>query len=157
MTTDARLRPGEPKDAPVCAAILNDWIDRTEWMPRCHPPDDVERYFREEVLPNRTVVMADRTAPCGFIAIDMGDRLVTALYLAPEARGQGVGKALVDYAKALLSDHVSLWTFLANARARAFYAREGFREVRRTEGDNEEGLPDVLLRWRPDPPEHPHA
>jgi hypothetical protein len=41
-----------------------------------------------------------------------------------------------------------LWTFVANAGARRFYAREGFVEARRTEGENEEGLPDVLLTWR---------
>ena len=41
-----------------------------------------------------------------------------------------------------------LWTFVANAPARRFYAREGFVEVRRTGGENEEGLPDVLLKWR---------
>jgi putative acetyltransferase len=44
-------------------------------------------------------------------------------------------------------DRLSLWTFQANEGARRFYAREGFAEVRMTEGDNEEGLPDVLLEW----------
>ena len=35
-----------------------------------------------------------------------------------------------------------------NARARAFYERQGFQPVSRTDGDNEEQLPDILYRWR---------
>ncbi len=42
---------------------------------------------------------------------------------------------------------LKLWTFQANEDARRFYIREGFREVRMTDGDNEEGLPDVMLEW----------
>ena len=47
----------------------------------------------------------------------------------------------------LRQDRLFLWTFVANQKARAFYRREGFREVEQTEGDNEEGLPDVRLTW----------
>jgi hypothetical protein len=37
---------------------------------------------------------------------------------------------------------------VANEGARRFYARQGFVEIGRSEGENEEGLPDVLFRWR---------
>jgi putative acetyltransferase len=58
-------------------------------------------------------------------------------------RGRGEGSARrLDHAK-VGRDRLSLWTFQANERAR----REGFAEVRMTEGDNKEGLPDVLLEW----------
>jgi hypothetical protein len=44
---------------------------------------------------------------------------------------------------------VRLWTFQRNTRSRLFYALQGFREVRRTDGQgNEEREPDVLLEWR---------
>ena len=52
-------------------------------------------------------------------------------------------------AKARRPEGLTLWTFVANEGARRFYAREGFVEVGRTEGENEEGLPDVLLAWKP--------
>jgi GNAT superfamily N-acetyltransferase len=74
---------------------------------------------------------------------------VGGLYLAPEARGRGVGRALVAAAKARRPEGLTLWTFVANEGARRFYAREGFVEVGRTEGENEEGLADVLLAWKP--------
>jgi hypothetical protein len=43
----------------------------------------------------------------------------------------------------------SLWTFQANLGARRFYERHGCRQVRRTDGDNEENLPDILYEYRP--------
>ena len=43
-------------------------------------------------------------------------------------------------------DSLQLWTFQVNDRARAFYARHGFREVELTDGaTNEEHEPDVRL------------
>ena len=63
------------------------------------------------------------------------------------ARRQGHGRALLDHAKAR-ADRLSLWTFEANREALAFYAAQGFAETARTDGDNEEGLPDVRLEWR---------
>ena len=41
------------------------------------------------------------------------------------------------------------WVFQVNSRALQFYARYGCTEVRRTDGDNEEHEPDVLMHWSP--------
>ncbi|MEM7319742.1 MAG: GNAT family N-acetyltransferase, partial [Pseudomonadota bacterium] len=49
------IRSGEPADAPACAAILNDWIDRTGWMPRIHPAEDVVRHYQQFVFAKRDV------------------------------------------------------------------------------------------------------
>ena len=143
------LRPARPEDTAACAAIFNAWVDATPWMPRVHPPEDVERHYREHVLVTCAVTVAETGgAPVGFLALD-GEGYVAGLYLAPEARGRGIGAALIAAAKAARPQGLLLWTFLANEGARRFYARQGFVESGRTEGENEEGLPDVLLRWRP--------
>jgi hypothetical protein len=43
---------------------------------------------------------------------------------------------------------LSLWAFVANHRAIAFYGRVGFVEVLRTDGSgNEERAPDVQMHW----------
>ena len=63
--------------------------------------------------------------------------------------GQGIGSRLLERAKAERPDGLDLWTFQANTGARRFYERHGFVEVARTDGDNEEGEPDIRLRWIP--------
>lgn len=35
-----RLRRAGVEDAPACAAILQDWLDRTPWMPDLHDLDE---------------------------------------------------------------------------------------------------------------------
>jgi GNAT superfamily N-acetyltransferase len=84
-------------------------------------------------------------AGLGFLARQ--GSVVDARYLAPAGRGRGYGRALLDEVKA--TGLVQLWTFQANLGARAFYLREGFREVRMTDGTgNDEKLPDVWMEWR---------
>jgi GNAT superfamily N-acetyltransferase len=81
----------------------------------------------------------------GFLARERDE--VLALYLAPEVRGRGVGKALLDAAKER-RERLTLWVFQRNAGALRFYAREGFAEVERTDGArNDERLPDVRMVW----------
>lgn len=148
MSSEATLRPARSEDAAACAAIFNAWVDATDWMPRVHPPEDVERHYREHVMTTCRVTVAEMGgAVAGFVAVD-GEGYVGGLYLAPEARGRGIGAALLAAAKAARPEGLMLWAFVANTPARRFYAREGFVEAGATAGENEEGLPDVLMTWR---------
>ncbi|MEM7723019.1 MAG: GNAT family N-acetyltransferase, partial [Pseudomonadota bacterium] len=113
------------------------------WMPRVHSPKAVRAFYRDFVFTERNVWVAGDPIT-GFLAMDQSGEMVTALFVSTP--GQGIGKALLDHAKAG-RDRLRLLTFVANTGARRFYAREGFVEVSRTPGDNEEGLPDVMLRW----------
>ncbi len=143
MTGALPIRRGDMGDAQICADILNAWIDDRDWMPRVHTPEDVRAFYRDFVFVQREVwVAGDPIA--GFIGLDTENGVVTTLYAADP--GHGVGKALLDHAKQG-RDRLELWTFQANDGARRFYRREGFQEVEMTDGDNEENLPDVLLRW----------
>lgn len=147
MTTFT-LRPGTPDDAPACAAILNAWIDATPWMPRCHTPEDLERHYREFVLQDRAcTLVVDGDDILGFMALDMQEGYVTALYLDAANRGNGIGAALLDHARSVLPDQINLWTFVANTGAQRFYERQGFTKIGGSEGDNEENLPDILYTW----------
>ncbi|MEM9032358.1 MAG: GNAT family N-acetyltransferase [Pseudomonadota bacterium] len=112
-------------------------------MPRVHSRAEVDAFYAEVVFARQDVRVAGDPV-LGFMALDADRSMVTALYVATP--GYGIGRALLRHAKAG-RDALELWTFQANGPARRFYAREGFYEIRRTEGDNEEGLPDVLLRW----------
>ena len=75
------------------------------------------------------------------------DSWVDHLYLEPGWTGQGHGTRLLDLAKQERPDGLDLWAFQSNTGARRFYERHGFVAVAMTEGDNEEGAPDVRYRW----------
>lgn len=140
-------RPARIEDMRACATILNRWIDATPWMPRIHD-GDVERHYQETLIAKRDVHIAEyEGAVAAFIALSE-DQYVSALYAERRKRGKGCGKALLDLAKEKHPTGLKLWTFEANKDARRFYSREGFSEIRRTNGDNEEGLPYILLECR---------
>ncbi|WP_220185058.1 GNAT family N-acetyltransferase [Paracoccus sp. S1E-3] len=141
------LRPARPQDAGACAEIPNGWIDATPWMPRIHSAEAVRQRYREVVIPRRNVLVATHGgAVAGFLAIDEAE--ITSFYM--RLPGRRIGAALLGAAKTGRM-RLSLWTFQANRGARRFYLREGFREVARTAGENEEGLPDVQYLWEGTP------
>lgn len=143
-----RLRPATPDDASALARILGDWVRETGWLPVLHTREE-DLGFLTHLIATTDVIVAEDGPMLGFLALDGKD--VRALYLAPDARGRGVGRALLGRAKAG-RDRLSLWTFEANPRAVAFYRREGFRVVERTDGSgNEEGLPDLRMVWEAAP------
>lgn len=142
------VRAAKLRDMSECAEIVNAWIDSTEWMPRVHPREEVAEFYRDTVFERFQVFVAENDNHlAGMVALSP-DNTVSALYVHQNDRGKGVGKALLDHAKHEADGPVELWTFVANRDAQAFYEREGFKEVRRTDGDNEEKLPDILYRWQ---------
>ncbi len=139
------IEKAQTADADAVATILSDWIDETTWMPRIHTRQE-EVSFGNLLIDEADVTVARHDAQViGFLARRGG--VIEALYVAASARHRGIGKSLLDQAKSA-ADGLGLWTFQANVRARAFYAREGFREVETTDGAaNDEKLPDVRLIW----------
>lgn len=88
--------------------------------------------------------LAEDGTPLGFIGLLGG--YVGGLFVAPEAQGRGVGRALLDHARAR-HGALELEVYVENARALRVYLAYGFREVSRRELDDE-GLPhaNILLK-----------
>lgn len=140
------IAPANTSDVPAIANILTGWNASTAWMPRVHSRASEIGFAQMLVANGWTSVAREDDRLLGFLARDK--RKVHALYVTPHARGQGVGKALLDQAKQV-SDCLSLYTFQKNDGAQRFYLREGFSEAFRTEGaGNDEGLPDICYEWR---------
>ena len=136
------LRDATPQDAAEIARVIGDWCREVPWLPKLHTRDEDLGFVRGLLATH--VVRVGFAGGVGFLARRGVE--VTALYLAPDARGKGLGKALLDEAKVV--GHLQVWAFQANHGARAFYRREGFREVRFTDGaDNDERMPDVWMEW----------
>jgi GNAT superfamily N-acetyltransferase len=115
-----------------------------------HSDDEVRGWFASEVLPDplRETWVAETSGRSVVGMMVLGPDMVEHLYLAPEARGQGIGDRFIELAKARRPDGLALYAFQVNGPARRFYERHGFRAVAFGDGSgNEEGEPDVRYAW----------
>ncbi len=141
------IRSATEADAPAIAAILGGWCRDTAWMPKLHSAAEDLGFARHLITTELTRVVA-KPHVLGFLARKGCE--ITALYLAPTARGMGHGAALLAEAKSACPE-LTLCTFQANTAAQRFYARLGFVEIARSDGrNNDEPLPDIRLFWRKD-------
>lgn len=82
----------------------------------------------------------------GFAVIDLRAHYLDQIAVAPEAKGGGAAKALLDEARRLSPQEVMLEVNQDNPRALRFYEREGFERI--AEGVNpRSGLRTWRLRW----------
>jgi putative acetyltransferase len=82
----------------------------------------------------------------GFVTFDPAKAYLDQLAVAPEAKGTGAAKRLLDEARRLSPNGLVLEVNQDNPRALAFYAREGFAKT--MEGVNpRSGLKTWRLRW----------
>jgi GNAT superfamily N-acetyltransferase len=144
------LRRATPADAPAIAALfLASRRAAMPWLPELHTLGETIHFFREVVPARRELWLAEAPAGAllGFIAFGGGE--LEHLYVAPAARGDGTGGALLALALAR-REPLELWVFRRNEAAQTFYARRGFVAVGETDGTgNEEREPDVRMRWEP--------
>lgn len=142
------IRPSTPADAARVVEIWNRAVDATHDF--LTPQDRAAIGAEVEgFLPAAPLVLAvdadDR--PLGFMLVD-GSHM-EALFIDPDSRGQGVGRALVAYA---LASQPELTTDVneQNAQAVGFYERMGFAATGRSDLDGQ-GRPYPLIHLRHQP------
>ncbi len=97
----------------------------------------------EQWLPaSETIVYEDEGRVVGFLSLNANE--VGGIFVDPDCQDQGVGRALMDRARAS-RPQLELTVFEANAKARRFYEAYGFVEVERV-ADGIEGNPELRLR-----------
>ncbi len=136
-------RAASATDAIACAQIIRDWGAETPWMV---PLDDLEPMAASwrDLLASDTAWVAERAGRVVGFCVREDDN-ITGLYVTGSARGSGVGKRLLDLAKAD-RDWITVWAYEANTRARKFYRREGLVEIC-FEREDESSLMNVEHRW----------
>jgi ribosomal protein S18 acetylase RimI-like enzyme len=137
-----KVRRATPEDVPAMAAVLNGWIDGTDWFPRVFAPEELEGFIRDAV-PLREVWVAGDPV-CAYLSCNAEAGQVVALYSS--VTGQGVGKALMDKVK---EGREALWltTHVPNVAAQRFYRREGFHEVSRHMPEPSETVEEMRMEW----------
>jgi putative acetyltransferase len=102
--------------------------------------------WRQELVPVAQIVVAEQNnALIGFVTID-GTGYLDQLVVSPTQWGTNVSRALVDEAKRLSPDGVTLKVNADNVRAIKFYERNGF--VRTGEEVNSSERAVLLMAWK---------
>lgn len=103
--------------------------------------------WRRELVPDAAIIVAEQADRLvGFVTIDATGYL-DQLVVAPDLWGAELGNALVDEAKRLSPDGITLLVNTDNARAIRFYERNGFvhagNDVNLTSG-----RPVLKMEWK---------
>jgi putative acetyltransferase len=108
--------------------------------------DFYSRLVHTDYLPHAVLWVAvdDADQPLGFMG--MTEDKIDALFVAPEQHCKGLGRALVENARRM-APKLSVDVNEQNEAARSFYRQMGFREIARSErDDNGHVFPIVHLR-----------
>lgn len=119
------VRRAQVGEIAACAALYERVLRATfTWVPldRRQAADFVAAAQDEEVY-----LAAEGERLLGVASLYRPDSFLHSLFV--EARGLGVGKALLDHVAESADGPLHLKCQLPNMRAQAFYAREGFRPV----------------------------
>lgn len=144
---DLTLRTAIVRDADAVARVFSPSLRLLTFLPELHTVEEDRAFITNVIMRDCAVTVVERDgAIVAFLARD-GEE-IRLLHTHPDFVGQGAGGMLLDAAKASGVAALELWCFQANAGARRFYERHGFRPIRFTDGAaNEERLPDVRYRW----------
>lgn len=104
---------------------------------------NIQKYVPQALTGVSQLIIAEneRGVPVAFMGIE--EHKLEMLFLAPQERGHGLGKKLIEYGKKEYAiDEVVVNE--QNPKARGFYEHMGFRVYKRTETD-EQGMPYPVL------------
>jgi len=137
------IRRAGPNDVAGCAAVANDWIDRTEWLPRVHSHKMVEGFVRDGLRKREIWVVCDPIE--GYLSFNPEEQQIGALFC--RRTGEGLGKALMDRVKEGRR-YLQLWTHVPNTSAQRFYVREGFVPCEEADAEPPETVRELRMEWR---------
>jgi len=122
LTPALEVRRARLEELGRCADLYVKVLRETfTWLPpERHRHDDFLRAAQEEEI----YLAAARGEILGIAALYRPQNFLHSLYV--DTRGRGVGAALLGHVVASVDGPLSLKVQEPNARARAFYAREGF-------------------------------
>lgn len=148
MSTPFHLRPYRAEDEDAAIAL---WL-RT-WQQAYPSIDFAPRVpwwrarWRKELVPNAAIIVAEEAGElAGFVTIDAKGYL-DQLVVTPDRWGSALATRLVDEAKRLSPDRITLLVNTDNIRAIRFYERNGF--VHAGEDVNPtSGRPVLRMEWK---------
>jgi putative acetyltransferase len=143
-----RLRPYRAEDEAAAIALWQqtwqqaypaiDFATRVGWW---------HERWRNELVPNAAIIVAEEAgALLGFVTIDATGYL-DQLVVAPDRWGSDLADALLDEAKRVSPERITLLVNTDNARAIRFYQRNGFANAGEDVNPTS-GRPVLKMEWK---------
>ena len=153
---DIKIHPYRSADFDaVTWLLLQSWKSNGVKTPIFESVITVTRRNLGRELPKGAAHVATiRSRIVGFVTFREDE--IPNLFVAPAFQGQGVGKQLLDFAKAKHPGGLWLTTLAPNTDARRFYEREGLT-LRVTRVGRRPGYRICWYDWRPGTPSHLRA
>lgn len=127
--------------------VLDIWLQASiaahDFIPRQFWEGNLESMREIYLVQAETYVYETDGIIQGFLSLD--EERVAALFVAPSMQRQGIGKKLLDKAKAI-REKLSLTVYSENTRAAGFYQTCGFRPVAE-QTDPHTGRQEVIMTW----------
>ncbi len=133
-------------------AIARLWMESAAHANLCDPSEaflsELRARIPQEIAKGwRLYVTDDDGRIVAMLAIVPKNGNLDQIFVAPGRQGEGIGKALLAFARTQMPREIRLRTAAANARAIAWYEREGFvRE--KVEQHPASGLIMAYYRWK---------
>ncbi len=148
MSAPFHLRPYRAEDEDAAIAL---WLET--WQ-QAYPSIDFaarvswwRERWRGELVPKAAIIVAEQAdALVGFVTIDASGYL-DQLVVAPGHWGSELGDTLVNEAKRLSPDRITLLVNTDNARAIRFYERNGFAHAGEDMNPTS-GRPVLRMEWK---------
>ena len=151
MTTSLVLRPYRSEDEDAAIAL---WLET--WRQAYPSIDFAARVpwwrdrWRNELVPNAAIIVAEESGTlAGFVTID-AQAYLDQLVVAPDRWGTKLADSLVNEAKRLSPNSITLLVNQDNARAIRFYRRNGFVHAG-TDVNPTSGRPVLKMEWKATP------
>jgi putative acetyltransferase len=147
MSAPFHLRPYQASDEDAAIALWQrtwqqaypsiDFAARVPWW---------RERWRSELVPNAAIMVAEQAGELvGFVTIDANNYL-DQLVVARDRWGSALADLLVDEAKRLSPDRITLLVNTDNARAIRFYERNGFVQAG-ADVNPTSGKPVLRMEW----------
>jgi putative acetyltransferase len=148
LNTSFTLRPYRAEDEDAAIAL---WLET--WQ-QAYPSIDFaarvtwwRERWRKDLVPNAAIIVAEQSGVLiGFVTIDPKGYL-DQLVVSPDHWGSEFGNALVDEAKRLSPDGITLLVNTDNVRAIRFYERNGFVQAG-SDVNPASGKPVLRMEWK---------
>lgn len=125
------------------------WMNTFPNLKHTQPFEKWKSRFQNELLKEGHAWIAELQGRIvGFIVVMKAEGVLSQIFVDVDVQGTGIGTALLNQAKMICPNGISLTTLQQNEQARRFYEKNGF--VKSRLGVNPiNGQPNIEYKWNP--------